>query len=82
MLKLRELETELKAEQKRGGDAVKGVRKYEHSRRNASTREEHFLLHTSIAVGKSVKDELYHRLRRIRRTFVDFRMWWTSSNSK
>ena len=82
--KVRELETEVEAEQRRGVDAVKGVRKYERRVKELTyqVRESVFFTHLTLTqTGLCIKlcaiDSLIlsHRLRRIRRMLADFRTW-------
>ena len=82
--KVRELETEVEAEQRRGADAVKGVRKYERRVKELTyqVRESAFFTHLTLTqTGLCIKllgfDSLIfsHRLRRTRRTLSDFRTW-------
>lgn len=82
--KVRELENEVEAEQRRGADAVKGVRKYERRVKELTyqVRESAFFTHLTLTkTGLCIQlwgiDYLIfsHRLRRIRRTLSDFRTW-------
>ena len=77
--KVRELETEVEAEQRRGVDAVKGVRKYERRVKELTyqVRESASFTQRGLCIKLWDIDSLLfsHRLRRIRRTLADFRTW-------
>ena len=81
MLKVRELEAEVEAEQRRGADAVKGVRKYERRVKELTyqvipTKKPTFTIFTNSLSFVTYCIILYlYRLRRTRRLGTDFRIW-------
>lgn len=87
-MKVRELETEVEAEQRRGADAVKGVRKYERRVKELTYQVQSLkikkdqILHYCYHF-KNVYLHLntfYYRLKRTRKMSQGCKIWLTSCN--